>query len=356
MSCEVICCEVPEILKNLVEHPDQRFLNLLFSFLSNPSKLSCYLAGYFEKILEMLFRRMTIPVMKYFNDSGTALLIKFLNHVDNYSIMQIVQRLMLPHIPFNNINELETELSDEQRLLYQCNWSFSLEVCQLLFDKMIESDDADIPLHISDLLITVLQLSPPETLVIKFLCEPICIERLLEVIVAEDADVFDSGDEYSSKASASLAAIFVLESLNSRLFESSLPFDQSLASNDSSSEMESIQIVKEQIYTVCKQINLYVAKLNKVLQQYLTQNPCQPLIHQSKLKLARLGQRGLQLVKLIESIVRLGSQEIDMSLCSSGTLKACIDLYFKFENNSVLHLSVQRIISTILESDFKTRR
>jgi serine/threonine-protein phosphatase 6 regulatory subunit 3 len=121
MACEVFCCEVPEILKLLVEDFDGIYLDKLFSFLSINAKLDCYLAGYFEKILEMLFRRMTIPMMRYFNNSGTELLTTFLNHIDNYSIMQIVQRLMLPHIPFSNSAELENIPYDEIKEFYQVN-------------------------------------------------------------------------------------------------------------------------------------------------------------------------------------------------------------------------------------------
>ena len=60
MSCEVICCEVPDILNRIVLEKDGIYLNRLLSFLDTDSPaLDYYLAGYFEKILEMLFRRIT---------------------------------------------------------------------------------------------------------------------------------------------------------------------------------------------------------------------------------------------------------------------------------------------------------
>ena len=57
-------------------------------------------------------------MMKFLNDAGTTLLVDFLNHMDNYSVMQIVQRLMLPHIPFNSQQEKET-LPCESREEYE---------------------------------------------------------------------------------------------------------------------------------------------------------------------------------------------------------------------------------------------
>lgn len=371
MSCEVICCESPEILNSLVEKGEGKFLNKLFTFLSNKKRLDYYLAGYFEKILEMLFRRMTVPMMKYFNDAGTSLLIKFLDHMDNYSIMQIVQRLMLPHIPFSNLNDNDMDLSDEERLQRQCNWSYSVDACQLLLDRMLEYKDADVPLHISDLLITVLQLSPPETLVISFLCEPACAQRLVRAVVGArssspdaapgsdldlgQADISLPGESYTSAASVSLAAISVLESLNSRLFEASLPFDQSMSQTMESNNQDHLFVVREQIDTICNQLLPYIPQLQEILQQYLTNNPCQPFLNQSKGQTSRLGHRGLQLVKLVESIVRMSNAAVDDAFCQTGLFKTCIGLFFRFENNSFLHLSVQRIVITILESD-STRR
>lgn len=373
MSCEVICCESPEILNSLVEKGDGKFLNKLFTFLSGEKRLDYYLAGYFEKILEMLFRRMTVPMMKYFNDAGTSLLVKFLNHMDNYSIMQIVQRLMLPHIPFSNLNDNDSDLSDEERLLRQCNWSYSVEACQLLLDRMLEYRDADVPLHISDLLITVLQLSPPETLVISFLCEPACAKRLVRAVVGvrsapdtaasggdderdlDQADIALPGESYTSSASVSLAAISVLESLNSRLFEASLPFDQSMSQTMESNNQDHLFVVREQIDTICNELLPYIPQLQEILQRYLTNNPCKTFLNQSKCQTNRLGHRGLQLVKLVESIVRMSNAAVDDAFCQTGLFKTCIGLFFRFENNSFLHLSVQRIVITILESD-NTRR
>ena len=63
----------------------------------------------------------------------------------------------------------------------------------------------------------------------------------------------------------------------------------------------------------------------------------------------RLGHRGLQIVKLVESILRLNNSGIDQELCQHGILKACVDLMFIFDKNSLLHLAVQRIALMLIE-------
>lgn len=356
MSCEVICCEVPEILNNFVEQHNGKHLKKLFTVLSSPTKLDNYLSGYFEKILEMLFRRMTIPMMKFLNDAGTSLLVDFLNHMDNYSVMQIVQRLMLPHIPFNTQQEKETLPCDDVVENSVCNWSYVNESCVLLLSKLFDESNPDVPLHISDLLITVLQLSPPQTLVIKRLCDTECIDKLLTYCVVDGADSNNVGQPISGLASMSLASISVLESLISRLFESSLPFEQN-QNIDREMENEHFAFVKVCIDGICEQFVKFIPAINKILRNYLSpnDNPCDSLCNQNKMIVPRLGHRGLQLVKLIESVVRLSSPEIDKEMCSSGLFRTCLDLMYFFKSNSLLHLSVQRLLITVIEGD-RSRR
>jgi hypothetical protein len=248
MSCEVICCEIPEILHILVETRDDYYLQKLFSFLeqnptetldnnsntdsmnnnlSKPVELDCYLAGYFEKILEMLFRKMTSQMMIFFNKCGLPLFLQFLQHISSYSIMQIIQRLLLPHLPFAPIeNNPDINMDENQNHLLQtndsfltppmiehCHWSFDSEICALLVDKMLavnpvlstnnhtsslavfqDAHDA-YALHISDMLITVLQLSPPETTLIQLLSYPQQVQRLwYYALVMEDRLIYEDID------------------------------------------------------------------------------------------------------------------------------------------------------------------
>ena len=139
MSCEVFCCEIPDILLVFVEHDNGKFLNSLISFLDADGPLDNHLAGYFEKILEMLLRQMTTPVINFLNEGGTAILEKFLKHMDSYSIMQLVQRLMLPHIPFSMTADTDPMAPTSQS--DQCNWSFLDETCDATGHDWVNSMD-----------------------------------------------------------------------------------------------------------------------------------------------------------------------------------------------------------------------
>jgi hypothetical protein len=84
-----------------------RILDLLFSLVeqlpkdssNKESYLDEYRAGYFEKVLRVLFRKRPDDMVKYVNDRGSELLPAFLRHLYSHSILQVVQRLLLPHRP-----------------------------------------------------------------------------------------------------------------------------------------------------------------------------------------------------------------------------------------------------------------
>ena len=348
MSCEIICLEVHEILHTLVYHKDSIFVDRLLAFLEPTGDLDHHLAGYFEKILEMLFRKETECIISRINRGGVDLFQMFLNHIGNYSIMQIVQRLMLPHIPFSVLADPDS-LSGEEKLATQCQWSFSEAFCNLLCSKMLEVGNIDVPSHISDLFITVIQLSPPDALVISNMCDSDCLERLLLAVFTPDAEQEQGTlDESMSSSSTSLAAISVLESLISRLSESLVPFDESQNPTQEEDYLRVVGITKICIDKLCHSMKKYFCDLHTHLRYYI-EGPVGEIATQSKRSFPRLGHRGLQLIKLLESIVRLGEPEIEHEICSSSLLQVTVDLIFHFKLNSLLHLSVQRIVLMIVE-------
>lgn len=373
MSCEVICCEVPALLHTLVDSTDGRLLIKLFTFLNQEGPLDCYLAGYFEKILEMLFRKLTAHMMSFFNSIGVTLLKSFLSHVDNYSIMQIIQRLMLPHLPFSAPSEGDDAgfNFEDQRDFDHCNWSFLNETCELLLTKMLKADHPDVPLHISDMLITVLQLSPPETLLVKYLCQSDSVRSLLisattsaeEFLESQnDSDAPPSSsvasfvpEQYSLQNNIALAATSVLESLISRLYESGFPLHNPTESDISRTEQELFLIMNEQLNQICEEIAPNVPRFTALLSNILQNTERRNMKFTTKLVKPRLGHHGLQLVKLIESLIRVGNPTLDRSFCEHGLFEVCIDLLFAFEYNSIMHLSIQRIFVTIFEGP-ATRR
>jgi hypothetical protein len=80
-------------------------LDLLFSILydSEPGEIDDYRAGYFEKILFILFRHRPNEIAQYLNNGGgkgnVTLMSAMFKHLHSHSLMHIVQRLLLPRPP-----------------------------------------------------------------------------------------------------------------------------------------------------------------------------------------------------------------------------------------------------------------
>lgn len=344
ISCEIICFECPEILHMLVHYGQGKYLTRLFEFLSQANEMNNYLAGYFEKILEMLFRKETQTSISYINNGGMVLFQFFLDHIYNYSIMQIVQRLMLPHIPFSVVND--TDLSGEDS--YHCNWSYSLEFCKLLCLKMVNTrNNEEVSSHISDLLITVVQLSPPESTVISNLCDDECLDLLLTSAFT----VPTQHDNESAMDSAGLCAVSVLESLMSRLTESLSPTDEgSTNSHTQDDNPIDLSASKKCIERLVSRLPRYFPGIQQQLRGYMDlPSSSGEQLSQSKQSFPRLGHRGLQLVKLVEAVVRISDASLDQQLQQAGVLAVALQLLFHFPLNSLLHLSVQRIVLMAVE-------
>ena len=353
MSCELLCCENPRVLRRLVEYDDGRFLKKLFSLLSLQPPLNHCLAGYFENVLEVLFRRMTVPVMAFMNSGGVDMLQQFVRHTYNYSIMQIVQRVLLPHIPF--LIE-DVDRPPEERELYQCNWSFQKVTCDLLCETILTSHHPAVITHLSDMLITVLQLSPHESSILSNLCESKHLNGMLESAFKDGTEVASVEEEPTVDASMSLACISLLESLVSRLCEtmSCIHFDTEGGEGEESGmnvddRRRLSNVVAVGVDRVSKAILPFVPRIAAQLRAHLDSPVCGLFHAQTQCSHKRLGPRGLHLVKLIESTVRLANDEMDEALCSAGVFAACLEMMFAFELHSLLHLSVQRIVLNLIE-------
>ena len=342
MSCEIFCCEIDEILTMLVDENNGELLDKLLSILDGENCLDNYLAGYFEKIVEMLLRTNTGQTIDHLNKGGIDLFKKFVKHVNNYSVMQIIQRLMLPHFSMNQNDQ--DKIDSEETFVPQCNWSFSDVTCEILCSTLVEnSDDENRASHISDLLITVLQLSPPESVFIANLCSSVCLEKLFPVALGVNSPCHNN-----LESNTTISALSVLESLTARLCESLNAHDFS-GNLEVQSEEQGNDSTKQNLENLREALKTYIPHIATELSKQIQEDPKPTFIAQDKCSYSKLGLKALQLVKFVESIVRLSDFILDEIICSGEILQLCVRMMFEFELNSLLHLSVQRIICMILE-------
>jgi hypothetical protein len=268
--------------------------------------------------------------------------------------MQIIQRLMLPHLPFaapTGDDDGPISGSNGSGSLDHCNWSFLDETCELLVNKMLQPSHPDVPLHISDMLITVLQLSPPETLLVKYLSKTSSIQQLLKAATLSSDETNEAVVTPEVQSNIALAATSVLESLISRLYESGFPLSNPTESDISQAEQELFILVNEQLNTICEEIAPETTRITNVLVRTLANSQREEtyLNFPTKKACPRLGHHGLQVVKLVEALTRVGNLTLDQAFCDHRLFEVCLEIFLAYEYNSIMHLSIQRIFVNVFE-------
>ena len=371
MACEVICCEITSIVDALVDghladgksmpidlnggeqghaHLDPRprpILDLLFSVLyTTPSgQLDDYRAGYLDKVLSVLCRKRPQAMSVYINETsgGLKLLRAMLQHLYSHSILQIVQRLLLPHPESHRPSAEAWEDDDMPENLFRCNWSESPEAIEYLLESLLKkpSSDGDEELRLSEaqnaseVLITVIQNSPlTSTTMITLMSESI-LER-----IAIKSSQLEEGEEFLPHDSTLTCAMNVLESLVLQL--------GGYGSVGTVIEEES-EHPTANADSLVKHLPKTLQDLGKLLKHPSTAKWTSPMQFSQDEDQNILGTSRLRIVRLIESLVLLGNPYVDQILCDSKCLETCLDLFWEFEWCSMLHQSVANLLVHIFE-------
>lgn len=441
MACEVICCEIKGIIDILVDgtvpplsndtsdedgtdevkkrkRPSSKLisddargkpiLDLLFSilFTSEVGEIDDYRAGYLEKILSILFRHRPKDVAQYLNEGGgkgdVTLMSAMFKHLYSHSLMQIVQRLLLPQPPApptklegeegKETNECEDLFQDTLEGAdidpidsFRCNWSESEVALQMVLECLVgessnklttedgdEQRNLDLYQNASEILLTIIQNSPLTSSTMRTLTTDPCLGKLISV-----ATCIEEGSEFSRHDSRLTCAMNVLESLILQLggygsvgtmiyegegegvFDSVTgeltPDEQKNVSEDlggtsqnSTTTSDQQQVLSPKNYatpeTLLKHLPAMMSSLNNLLTYPGAEKWKSPMQFSKVNAQSILGSSRLRIVRLLESLVLLGNTSIDSLLCESSCLEVCLDLFWKFQWCSMLHQSVANLL------------
>eukprot|EP00531_Pseudo-nitzschia_arenysensis_P000473 CAMPEP_0116117554 /NCGR_PEP_ID=MMETSP0329-20121206/1633_1 /TAXON_ID=697910 /ORGANISM="Pseudo-nitzschia arenysensis, Strain B593" /LENGTH=1038 /DNA_ID=CAMNT_0003611123 /DNA_START=233 /DNA_END=3349 /DNA_ORIENTATION=- len=426
MACEVICCEIKGIIDLLVDgtvpllstdndgeeengktkeisslqiSEDARgkpILDLFFSMLykSEIGEIDDYRAGYFEKVLSILFRYRPKDVAQYLNEGGgkgnVALMSAMFKHLYSHSLMQIVQRLLLPQPPQPQRPEVDGEEKDETNECedlfndtmegaemdpldsFRCNWCESEEALEMVLESLVgesgkptaniqmDGDDEDERMldlyqNASEVLITIIQNSPLTSLTMRTLTTDPNLGRLIEV-----ATQVEEGSEFSRHDSRLTCAMNVLESLILQLGgygsvgtmiyeEGQGPFENVIGEPISEEQKTTGGTDKPQIIFATPETLIYhlpgmLSCLSNLLAYPGADDWKSPMQFSKTKEQPILGSSRLRIVRLLESLVLLGNNKIDSVLCDSSCLEVCLDLFWKFQWCSMLHQSVANLL------------
>jgi hypothetical protein len=427
VACEVICCEINGIIDTIVDgflptdeqeesvvaneekdeneggdaevtlkHPPRpkNILDLLFSLLydSKAGEIDDYRAGYFDKLLSVLFRKRPQAMSQYVNVGGgkgnEALMKAMFKHLYSHSIMQIVQRLLLPQPPLPPRGEDDQDGDGEGLYVdslegandldgmgcFRCNWSESQVALDLLLDCLIgpgsappdlqDEDERLLSLcqNASEVLITIIQNSPLTSPTLKTLTTDPVMEKL---IVA--GSFIQQGADFSPHDSKVTCTMNVLESLILQLggygsvgtvvlpeeeedeeasegveVQDGRPPSHPLDSTSQRPEMATSD-------TLIKHLPMMLDSLCNLLLHPSAEDWLSPMQFSKTEPQHLLGSSRLRIVRLLESLVLLGDANVDAILCESNCLEICLDLFWKFQWCSMLHQSVANLLVHVFE-------
>jgi len=261
MTCEVICCENDHVLDALISMKDGMMLQRIFSLLDTEGELDDRLSGYFEKVVFALLRRKCQELMAFLNGGGLPLFRKFVRHLNNYSIMQVVERLFLFQPVWDgqaggggggqqqvglDIGESGGEDASGSGhavdlSLLTCQWSSMPEVVDILVDQLVERGEtqaaageeegrergqggqgtAATHTHVASLLLEVIDHASPDSIFIRCLTDKVA--RLVEIAIPA-LDLTQPSEVVAAQAlavvkeerSSMLSALTIVEALLSR--------------------------------------------------------------------------------------------------------------------------------------------
>jgi len=258
MTCEVICCENDHVLDALISMREGMMFERIFSLLDTEGELDDRLSGYFEKVVFVLLRRKCLQLMAFLNGGGLPLFRKFVRHLNNYSIMQVVERLFLFQpgwdgqcgggggggqqqvgldIGEGGGEDASGSGSGMDLDLLRCQWSSMPEVVDILVDQLVEGGEtqakeggreggqgkgaAATHTHVASLLLEVIEHASPDSIFIRHLTDKIA--RLAEVAIPA-LDLTQPHEVVAAQAlavvkeerSSMLSALTIVEALLSR--------------------------------------------------------------------------------------------------------------------------------------------
>mmetsp|Transcript_1429 Transcript_1429/g.1835 ORF Transcript_1429/g.1835 Transcript_1429/m.1835 type:complete len:819 (-) Transcript_1429:283-2739(-) len=394
MACEVICCETQEILETICsavprsqqKDEDQEetsppedssgtkgtdeeenlvypFLDQLFQFLDQPSPLDHRLAGYFEKVVSTLLRHRCLALVGYINTQGAGLFHKFARHVANYSISQLIKRLLLPkyacvesELFFWDLDAgVETERAGNSGLW--CRWSQWPEVLPSLLDQLrhLSADnDTSTCQHVAEIFLSLVEQPSLGSKLLERLTDGEMIETLLNHTIPDDAENIED----PTNAQAMTAAAKILRSLVLRFTSPAevvvvlpmmgiAPTPMSTGSDDEGTDPPLTMTPRPPPQHLTDALCSKIPKMVQCIRSHESDEAFTMM--QTKQTIPKLGILRLELVRLLDAVMRLRDEKIDKCFEEQEALALVMDLFFKYEWNNTLHHAVASIITRIIE-------
>ena len=380
MACEVLCCEVSAVLNTLAEEKDGALLEQLFAVVTAQVPASHRLAGYFEKVLHVVFRSKSISVIGYLDAAGPDLFRAFVRQLHSHSVMQALRLLLLPAVQLGRDDgaagfQIDNDEDDEdgpggRRKVLECSWhrdsTFVAQLVEIITSGGGDHDTSssstvaaadDARAHAAELLNSIMDLAGAGSALRNALTNAATIEALAAAAVPPlPAGQQSAGGDGS--AGTMVAALSVLEVAVVQFC------DEHAAMAAAASAAAEVQLGVDNLAALLDAagdagragpppavVAVLVTAVPRVAQHLAAGGggSGETVADQRGGRVARLGLARLKLVNLVEALLRLRHPAVDEALADHGVPAKVLDLFFAHEWNSLLHQSAMAMVMLIVE-------
>jgi hypothetical protein len=350
----------------LVEARGGALLDQLFSVVTASAPVTNRLAGYFEKVLNVVFRRKSVSLMQYLDTKAQPLFCDFCRQLHNHSIAQSLRLLLLPavQLPRDESAVIGFQIDGTEPLrssVLECSWHIDPGILDMLLEQLLTSSDHDVRAHTSELLISIIELSFSDSIYHRLIVSVGTIRRLSEASLTMktcegEATVDKTNDAFFTSILSVLEVIVTQFCDEQKLMAQTLASALGDASGNRIETDEQFRLpgggMKEALVDICPETMLALcAIVPRICANLQTTLPSEgTMACQLRISLPRLGQIRLKVVNLLEALLRLQHRDIDGAVIENGALDLVLSLFFEHQWNSLLHQSVMAICMMILES------
>jgi len=290
-------------------------LEYLFSFLDSNEELNPVLSGYFNKVVESLFRRNPEKMIEFVYDNE-GIMASLAKHIGNRSISDLLG-LFICYESFHY---------EDEKPLYL---TLKLEVIEDLVNILTESEDIDSSTNAAHVLCEIV--SKSDVIVDG---KEIGVKLVSDKVLGQIFNTLRKRDNFLV-LNACNVLYFIVEYLNPYrpVRNMSLSYKLQRQSRDVENE-PLIDCISKNIATFAQILS------NKTSQEGVK------TAFGTNVKL--LGSGRLRMIELIDRILKMNSRRIIQRVCETNLIQIITELFLEFEWNNMLHHSYERFVTTLL--------
>mmetsp|Transcript_21511 Transcript_21511/g.36882 ORF Transcript_21511/g.36882 Transcript_21511/m.36882 type:complete len:844 (-) Transcript_21511:515-3046(-) len=316
LACEILCCEISAIYDVMFQEED--LSNSLFAFLDDLPPLNPLLAGYFCRVVGILLQKKPLETLA-FAKKRKDLLHRFVEHLGTYSVMTLLLKVVSGDDLATSSITQATRDSIEQ-------WFVTSGLIASLLQKFDPQLDSEIHANAAEALAGIIskQCSPASTStsLVAQIQNTKLLEDLMQIILGGSHSVLMNG----------LSVVIEL------LQRSKFGFDLQGQRVEDQPAPAIVAVLVKNIDKLCTLLRQ--APPTTMLTTVGTFVP--------------LGPGRLKVVEFFVAFISSKHPQVYDVFMKADVVTICMDLFYEYKWNNLLHAQVERLIAAIVDSDSDT--